>query len=64
MPHWDHQIDHPKGNPGSIEADKRGCLCPVLDNGHGRLDPVMRKHRGFVVRTDCPVHGATTEDDA
>lgn len=23
-------------NPGSPEAIKAGCKCPVLDNGHGR----------------------------
>lgn len=41
-------------NPGSDEALKLGCKCPVLDNNHGR------GHRGepnsFICVADCPVH--------
>jgi hypothetical protein len=51
-------------NPGSDEARAIGCICPVLDNEHGRgipwpredgLDP--EEHPSFYVREDCPVHG-------
>ena len=40
-------------NPGSDEAIAQGCVCPVLDNAHG-------KGTGdglFWVNEDCPVHG-------
>jgi hypothetical protein len=40
--------------PGSDEALDAGCVCPVMDNGHGR-------GRGsppqFWVNDDCPMHG-------
>lgn len=42
-------------NPGSDEAIKAGCTCPVLDNAHGKgiiIDgEVMYWYSG-----DCPVH--------
>jgi hypothetical protein len=41
-------------NPGSIEAGKLGCTCPVLDNNHG-----AGIGRGeFWINADCPLHGA------
>lgn len=40
--------------PGSMDAQMRGCTCPIIDNGHGR------GYRGqpdiFVITADCPVH--------
>jgi len=42
-------------NPGSDEAIKMGCTCPVLDNAHGngaRGDPNL-----FWISEDCPIHG-------
>lgn len=46
-------------NPGSKEARDRGCLCPVLDNGHGhgcgRVD--QRGIPLFWVDAKCPLHG-------
>lgn len=54
-----------KPNPGSIAARELGCVCPVLDNGHGRGymggvnidgEPV------FVIRLDCKLHGEKTEE--
>lgn len=43
-------------NPGSDEALNLGCICPVLDNCHGRgLGDNGEKH-GWVYRMDCPVH--------
>lgn len=47
--------------PGSDEALDAGCLCPVMDNGHGRgylggmTDPKTGKTM-YVVRSDCPIH--------
>lgn len=41
-------------NPGSIEAVSKGCICAVIDNGHGRGfrgDPNV-----FVYTVGCPVH--------
>jgi len=29
-------MSNDKPNPGSPEAIKKGCTCPVLDNGHGK----------------------------
>ena len=45
--------------PGSDEALARGCLCPTLDNHHGRGVPI---NAGGVKRMwwrvqDCPLHG-------
>jgi len=41
-------------NPGSDEARKEGCTCPVLDNGHGTGRFGDEDH--FVYAMDCPVH--------
>lgn len=41
--------------PGSDDALDAGCLCPVLDNGHGR--GYMGMPGIFVMRADCPLHG-------
>mgnify|MGYP007071648350 CR=1 FL=1 len=42
----------PKGpTPGS--AIKAGCICPVMDNAHGR----GYLGSGFVIRDDCKLHG-------
>lgn len=39
-------------NPGSDEALDKGCLCPVLDNGHGK-----KRDGLFWMNIDCPLHG-------
>lgn len=42
-------------NPGSDEARKAGCTCPVVDNHGGkgwRGDPSK-----FVCSNNCPMHG-------
>ena len=46
--------------PGSDDARAEGCICPVLDNNHGRF-PVYPPDEdypdgGWYVRTDCPIH--------
>lgn len=43
-----------KPNPGSKEAVKLGCTCPVLDNGYGNDE--IGKIRGFWITQNCPVH--------
>jgi len=43
-----------KPNPGSEEARKQGCICPVMDNEHGAGylgNPDM-----FVKIEGCPIH--------
>lgn len=39
-------------NPGSDEAIKLGCCCPVMDNAHGRRNDGL-----FWIVADCPLHG-------
>lgn len=47
--------------PGSDEAIEAGCICPVMDNGHGRgyMGGMKDRETGktmYVVFTDCPIH--------
>lgn len=46
-------------NPGSDEAIDGGCVCPVLDNGHGRGRPGVDGTDGpsFWMNENCPMHG-------
>jgi hypothetical protein len=49
-----------KPNPGSVDALKEGCNCPVLDNNHGQYPPFPAgegREDGWYMRMDCPVHG-------
>jgi len=46
-------------NPGSDEALDAGCLCPVLDNGHGR--GYYGQKGVFVYNLSCPLHGTPTK---
>jgi hypothetical protein len=41
---WTHR------KPGSDEAIAAGCICPVLDNSHGKGDGPFRVIEG------CPIH--------
>lgn len=41
-------------NPGSEAALDRGCICAVLDNGHGA--GYMGQPGIFVVTAGCPLH--------
>ena len=47
-------------NPGSKEAREAGCLCPVMDNAHGKgyLGGVRDEDGNtvFVIAGGCPVH--------
>ena len=51
-----------KPNPGSKEAREQGCLCPVLDNEHGKGYLGDGKQFGFVINENCPLHAPTTEE--
>ena len=42
--------------PGSSEAIKAGCTCPVLDNHHGR-GFMLDGETCFWYSGDCPLHG-------
>jgi len=50
-------IKEMKPNPGSEEAGKLGCLCPILDNEYGR-----GSGGEFVIRLDCPLHTMEVEE--
>ena len=41
----------PIPNPGSDEAKKQGCTCPILDNAHGH-----GFGGNFVIVQGCPLH--------
>jgi len=44
--------------PGSDEAIKAGCKCPVMDNRYGAgayIDP--NNNPVFWYNFDCPIHG-------
>lgn len=47
-------------HPGSAAAIDDGCVCPVLDNNHGRAAPWPPD--GWWTRTDCPLHGQENVD--
>lgn len=56
-------------NPGSHASVTLGCLCPILDNEHGRgipyprmdgRDPVL--FPSFYVNDECPLHGGNSND--
>lgn len=40
-------------NPGSAKAIKKGCICPVLDNRHGKG---AFDCNGFWITEGCPLH--------
>lgn len=47
-------------SPGSPEAVKKGCLCPVLDNHNGK------GYKGiegiYIYNGSCPLHAVPYED--
>lgn len=51
-------MDKDKPNPGSDEAIKAGCTCPVLDNGHGKGSGYTFPDGtpSFWYSPNCPVH--------
>ena len=49
----------PTPNPGSDEAIRLGCVCPVMDNGHGRGSYYGRGV--FIYHEGCPVHSGSNK---
>jgi len=41
--------------PGSEEARRAGCICPVIDNEHGR--GYLGIEGVYVYNLSCPIHG-------
>jgi hypothetical protein len=53
-----YRIKEKQPNPGSDEAIKAGCKCPVIDNEHGK--GVYWDEKGgalFWINAECPLHG-------
>jgi hypothetical protein len=50
-----------KPNPGSQEACKQGCTCPVMDNHNGQGIPSKHGPR-FWINGDCPMHAIADTD--
>ena len=46
-------------SPGSDEAIEQGCLCPVLDNAHGK----GLGNGEFWITSGCPLHDKATKED-
>lgn len=47
-------------NPGSPEALKAGCTCPVVDNANGKGVLGNGEAYGWWVTASCSLHGANT----
>lgn len=48
-----------KPNPGSEEAIRAGCRCPVLDNNRGKGIGISSDGETlFWMSGDCPIHGS------
>lgn len=64
-PDLEHDSAPKTPNPGSTEAIKAGCTCPVIDNHHGKGVPVGDLlHREFWITEGCPLHAAKAEGGA
>lgn len=49
-------------NPGSDEAVKQVCTCPVEDNRHGAgAATIERCERMYWVNGNCPLHGSESD---
>lgn len=50
----------PAPNPGSEEAVKKGCTCPVIDNARGKgfpwPDAEGNLATSFWITSGCPLH--------
>lgn len=47
-------------DPGSAEAVKQGCKCPVIDNHRGR--GFMGIPGRFVIMGNCPLHASMLDE--
>ena len=51
-------------NPGSDEAIKLGCKCPVLDNAHGNGCGLIDNGKPlFWINSNCHLHNPNPDDD-
>ena len=53
-----------KPNPGTQEAMALGCICPVIDNNHGKGIQIKKDTKTETVfwhNADCPIHGLDSE---
>ena len=50
-------MDADKPKPGSNEAIEQGCVCPVIDNGHGKGHLGDGEKYGWWISGYCPLHG-------
>lgn len=50
-------------NPGSDEAVKKGCTCPVMDNAYGKGTYRVDGRPVFWINGDCPLHALVVEHD-
>ena len=50
-------MDADKPKPGSPDAIKQGCVCPILDNAHGAGVGGDGEKYGWWTNADCPIHG-------
>lgn len=48
-------------NPGSVEAVKKGCTCPVMDNCNGK-GFIVNGEQQFWINHECPLHGTVTSN--
>lgn len=49
-------------NPGSPEATKAGCTCPVIDNHYGKGVPMGKGGAPLFWQSEkCPLHGLDTK---
>ncbi len=49
-------------NPGSKQAIKKGCTCPIMDNEYG--EGCGKSEEGYLLFwmvEDCPLHGIKGE---
>jgi len=52
-------------NPGSDEANKQGCTCPVMDNGYGYGSGTFNDDGKplWWISSDCPIHALKKKDN-
>ena len=48
--------------PGSDEAVKKGCLCPIMDNERG-MGGMFLPEGQYVINGDCPLHGLIKSEE-
>lgn len=55
------KLQAPDPKPGSHKAIECGCMCPVIDNGHGHGYMGDAAKFGWVINLRCPLHGREEE---